>query len=208
MKLGDYFLGSVNETTDNALGRLSEFIDNLLKLKDYDGDDCGLNICLYPTFSKQTITELAIQEMEERLNVELPPTYKKFVLEKGLLTFGDNFNTSMYDEVDTLRSHYEFNNVDIEDGQFSKEDIRAIDNMLYFSSGDEGRFYYYCFDFGSQNPKTKEMRVVAYDEGDIPELVESQKGVYQGSFDDFIINRTNEIIQYLYDEFYYPDFPE
>lgn len=77
---------SANETWKEALNRLEKYSEALYQqfaLEDYEAEEDYFSVQFRTDVSQQDLAEA-----ERRLGIQLPKSYRKFVLENGLLTFG------------------------------------------------------------------------------------------------------------------------
>ena len=188
--LGSLVNGPIGETTEEALLRLT----SLLKL-NFDDDRDEIERFNATFFSRVKRSILA--QAEERLDFRFPPSYKEFVLKKGLFKFGrwNDYESHLLapNEIRTLHDELkaQWNSGFVEMDEAQLEETR---NLICFSYGDEGlqAVWYYCFDKRSLNSETGEMSVYSFcqDEWDFSALPICQ----DNGFDVHISGLVDELI--------------
>jgi len=158
--LASFVTGAVGETAEDALGRLSSF----LKLNFDDDRD---EIKRFDVKFNGRVKKSILAQAEERLAIQFPPSYRAFILEKGLFQFGmwNDYESCLLapNEMRTLHDELE---AQWHPGFLEMDEVQleATKQLICFSYGDEGlqAVWYYCFDKRSRNPETGEMSVYSF----------------------------------------------
>ena len=161
--------GTNTETAIEALNRYKAFLKLfIVTTENFEMDE------LEPFFF-QEISEEDIQECENRLQFQFPPSYRNFILENGLFRLGEyndyeskllepNVIKNLYDEIHT---NYYWNDFLNDFADKKEEVLKDTKHLIPFSYGDEQLgIYFYCFDKRSLNPKTGEMAVYKFSQDD------------------------------------------
>jgi len=188
--LKDFIKGKENETAKEALDRYTEFLNLNFK-------DCIWKTEDYLPYFFGKVKEDGISEIEIKLQISFPPSYRSFLLEYGLFKLGkwSDYESCLLEpnEINTLHNELEkqWNPSFID---LDTKDLEATKNLICFSYGDESlqAAWYYCFDKRSLNPETGEMNIYTFsqDEWDFTAL---EKCKSKG-FDEHIVNLVNEKI--------------
>ena len=152
--------GGARETTEEALARWSKF----LKL---NFDDDQEEIKRFDVAFLGRVKQSILAQAEERLDFKFPPSYKEFVLKKGLFKLGrwNDYESCLLAPREMRTLHDELK-TQWNPGfmEMNKAQVEETKQLICFSYGDEGlqSVWYYCFDKRSLNPDTGEMSIYSF----------------------------------------------
>lgn len=166
--------GKDNETAAEAVERLEKVIALIKANKDIGERAVDTIEEYYEPYFQQITTEEILKEItkyEEEYGIKYPPSYKNFVLEKGLFKLGKDSKRK-----NSLFTNFEYSGSrmsgipewefgwDLEEEGYTKEDIERLGKIIAFSGGDEHseEIVAYGFDFNTLNPETGEVSVEAF----------------------------------------------
>lgn len=166
-KIKELQTGPEGETATEAVERLNKVIDITKATIDiYDGiDDLGIDDFHRPHCVKN-VSEDELEQVENRLHIKFPPSYKVFVLKFGLIVFGDynDHKRKMFLDCSTLSDSLK-EGWDLDpDFDLSKEERARLEKIITFSYGDEAlqSEWFHCFDFNTLNLETQEVDIVDF----------------------------------------------
>ena len=194
MSIEEYMVGKDTETAIEALERFEMFI------KIYFTDDSEHEFTV--NYSSK-VTEDNLLKIESKFNFSFPPSYKNFVLEKGIIRIGEMGIPLMeIESIGTLYSklQYEWDETfnDIEESH--KEELEKSKELITFSYGeDEQSNWYYCFDKRSLNQDTGEMNIYSFCQDYW--FFEEEERCEGRCFDNHFIELINEKIDYIVNEY-------
>jgi len=197
-----------HESAANAVDRYQRFFDRFVELQGVSPKDESVKDDRL-VFHRKPVTPAVIARAEKRYGVTLPPSYVEFVTKRGLFSLG-NSHESRLNAPDSMQSVYSWH---VENGcdhetmvrQFKLRapGIRLWKQSLGFSDGDRELqlVALYCFRFDSQNPKTKEASVWAFDSEDPRDFAKpTGKVCATRGFDEHIARIVDEKISEMIDE--------
>ena len=201
-----YEKGSIGETAEQAIKRFEETIAAIKQcdIVDHEYLDEINFFEVHKIHCHQTVTEGELEEYEDKLNLIFPPSYKRFVLQYGLLIFGAENENNRKMILDFERMSDALNdywNMDIEK-EFSQDAQNRLKKIIAFSYGDEGLQlqWYHCFDFNTLNSKSGEVDVVDFDQDDSYGLAHgSEEPCKSNGFDDHMRKIVDNHIGYVLD---------
>lgn len=192
--LKDLKNGPINETAKEAITRLNTVLDLINESEDIEDYEYEEDIYLDEKHRPHCVQEVTIEDLvkyEKELNIKFPPSYKNFVLENGLIVFGEynDYQRMMFLDYAKLGDHLECDwgldpKVDL-----SKEENDRLDKIITFSYGDEGlqTEWFHCFDYNTLNTETQEVEVVDFDQDKSYALVfKTSKICKTKGFDDYM----------------------
>jgi len=201
-----YEKGVIGETAEQAINRFEKTVAAIKQcdIVDHDYLDEINFFEIHKIYCYQTVTEDEIEKAEETLNLTFPPSYKRFVLQYGLLIFGTENENNRKMTLDFERMSDALNqywDIDIEK-DFSKEAQKRLKKIVTFSYGDEGLQlqWHHCFDFNTLNSKSGEVAVVDFDQDDSYSLAHgSEEACKSNGFDDHMRKIVDNYIGYTLD---------
>ncbi len=150
-----------------AFNKVCDLVDHVLKEV---GDEFDFFAGFKPVFI-ENIKEEDLEEAEKRLNLEFPPSYKKFVIDHGLFKIGEEkqseFRLLPPQEIGRLSDGLE-KDWGVDWTKFPARNKEIMDKIIYFSLGDEELqiVWYYCFDYNTLNPETGEVELISFNQHD------------------------------------------
>jgi len=196
MDYKEFTTSNKNETAIEAVTRY----ENLLKLLNESIEDFNESESLFLVDYKNDIgVEEYISKTEKRYNIELPKSYKKFMVEKGPFSFGkDNLDSYLYSPLlDTLAEEIlatgYYSDIEAIKKDFGEDGAKRMEELIVFKKEDDYAFS--CFDISTYNPKTKEMIIFYSDQDDWLGDNNSE----DSSFDEFIIESVSDQIESVLD---------
>lgn len=188
--------GAIGETAEQALNRYEKFIKKLKKNTNVNIDD--LSIYMPKTIRK--VTEGELQEQEKAFGITLPPSYRKFVLKKGLIEFDGAHK--MFLDFSKLGDTFSYWDVDAKK-EFSKSENERLDKLITFSDGDESLqiTWFHCFDYSTLNKDTGEVEILDFDQDELWYVGKTEfEMCMTNGFDDYIKNIVDSYIEDILEE--------
>ena len=194
--------GPDDETAIQALQRFNKVVELVKKSEDID-PELAEEIAPYTSENTEKVTEAELQKCEEKFGVTLPPSYRNFVLKYGLIDTDEESGMLPVMDFEVLSKHLKEWDIDVTE-DFSEKAAKKTDRMFVFYAGPNDDTE--CFDFNTQNRRTKEVTLFTINHEEINNFEDyyfnyGLGDTCEGSgFDSFMSRLMDSKIDFLLDE--------